>query len=295
MLVALRHKDSHQGGFWEFPGGKVEANEGVERALCREFQEELGIEVQRCFPLKKITHQYADKSVLLDVWSITEFSGEPQGREGQKIEWRAISDLRRSDFPAANAAIVRCLQLPRWLAITPDCASFEELNILLLRQIDAGCRMIQIRQTALSATQYVQWFDQARIIAADRGISLLFNQDIAFLPEASEIGFHVNSDQLMSLAGRPANAGSLFSASCHSLQQLQKAEALDADFAVLSPLHETSKYQVKGAAELGWQGFQELAAQVSIPVYALGSVTAADLAKAREHGAAGIAGIKLFL
>ena len=115
VLVALRPAQSHQGGLWEFPGGKVEEGESVEHALNREFEEELGISVQACTSLTQIRHEYSDKSVLLDVWRIEEYSGIPQGKEGQAIEWRALSKLRAADFPKANELIIHAL-----MAITPD-------------------------------------------------------------------------------------------------------------------------------------------------------------------------------
>ena len=107
VLIALRPAASHQGGLWEFPGGKVEEGESVEYALNREFKEELGISVQACTPLIQIRHEYSDKLVMLDVWLIEKFSGIPQGREGQAIEWRALSKLRAVDFPKANDRIIR--------------------------------------------------------------------------------------------------------------------------------------------------------------------------------------------
>ena len=109
VLIALRPAESHQGGLWEFPGGKVEEGESVECALNREFEEELGISVQVCTELTQIKHEYADKSVMLDVWRIEKFSGIPQGKEGQVIEWRALSKLRAVDFPKANDRIIRIL------------------------------------------------------------------------------------------------------------------------------------------------------------------------------------------
>ena len=112
VLIALRPAESHQGGLWEFPGGKVEEGESVECALNREFEEELGISVQVCTELTQIMHEYADKSVMLDVWRIEKSSGTPQGREGQVIEWRALSRLKAVDFPKANEGIIRILNRP---------------------------------------------------------------------------------------------------------------------------------------------------------------------------------------
>ena len=112
VLIAMRPAESHQGGLWEFPGGKVEEGESVECALTREFEEELGVSVQVCTGLTQIKHEYADKSVMLDVLRIERSSGIPQGREGQVIEWRALSELKALDFPKANERIIRILNRP---------------------------------------------------------------------------------------------------------------------------------------------------------------------------------------
>ena len=110
ILISLRHPDSHQGGLWEFPGGKVEADESVERAIARELNEELGITVSELRPLMVINHDYPDKSVCLDVWWVECFSGEPEGREGQLIRWVEAADLTNYIFPQANLPILEAIQ-----------------------------------------------------------------------------------------------------------------------------------------------------------------------------------------
>ena len=108
ILIARRADHLHQGGLWEFPGGKVEAGETVQEALVRELQEELAIAVatEGCQPLTEIHHDYGDKAVLLDVWWVREFSGEPQGAEGQPLQWVEPNTLNDYPFPAANRAII---------------------------------------------------------------------------------------------------------------------------------------------------------------------------------------------
>ena len=106
VLLSKRAADSHQGGLWEFPGGKVEPGESLQRALARELQEELGIRVLRTSPLLEVRHDYGDKRVLLDVHVVWEFNGEARGREGQPLNWVTLDALEHYAFPAANAPIV---------------------------------------------------------------------------------------------------------------------------------------------------------------------------------------------
>jgi len=106
VLIAFRDQHKHQGGLWEFPGGKVELGESVSTALSRELEEELNLEVLHASPLLKIEHDYGDKKVLLDVWQVEEFQGQARGMEGQTIRWITPEKLPDYEFPAANLEIV---------------------------------------------------------------------------------------------------------------------------------------------------------------------------------------------
>ena len=111
ILISKRHEDSHQGGLWEFPGGKVEAGESVEAALDREPYEELGIRITSCRALIEVRSRL-HRQAGPDVWLIDGFSGEPLGREGQPLAWYAPPSLADFEFPAANRPIVEaCLTL----------------------------------------------------------------------------------------------------------------------------------------------------------------------------------------
>lgn len=111
ILLAQRPLDKHQGGKWEFPGGKVEPNESAKNALQRELLEELGIEAEPTSmqPLLEIKHAYSDKNIWLDVWTVDQFQYEPIGREGQTIAWFELAQLQDLDFPAANLSILQKL------------------------------------------------------------------------------------------------------------------------------------------------------------------------------------------
>lgn len=106
ILLTRRASDAHQGGLWEFPGGKVEPGECLEEALGRELQEELGIAIGRTSELLQVRHDYGDKAVLLDVHVVWEFSGEARGLENQPLRWVTSQQLAQFDFPAANVPIV---------------------------------------------------------------------------------------------------------------------------------------------------------------------------------------------
>lgn len=112
VLLSRRPEHVHQGGKWEFPGGKLETAEEVVHALVRELQEELDITPTSYRPLIRVHHSYTDLSVLLDVWLVDDFSGLPRGREGQLVEWKSFLSLSALDFPEANIPIVKAVSLP---------------------------------------------------------------------------------------------------------------------------------------------------------------------------------------
>jgi len=106
VLITRRAQHAHQGGLWEFPGGKVETGESLTDALTRELREELGIVIGRTSALLEVRHDYGDKTVLLDVHVVWEFSGEAHPLEDQPLAWVAPQELDRYAFPAANLPIV---------------------------------------------------------------------------------------------------------------------------------------------------------------------------------------------
>jgi 8-oxo-dGTP diphosphatase len=110
-LLSLRHPNSHQGGKWEFPGGKIEADETPEQALIRELKEELGIDVLQMQPFIEVQHHYPDITVNLIVLQVMRFSGNPQGIEGQQVNWVSVEKLRDLEFPDANYIILEKLLL----------------------------------------------------------------------------------------------------------------------------------------------------------------------------------------
>ena len=110
-FLTKRLDNAHQGGKWEFPGGKVEKGESVAQALVRELKEEVDIDVLTCQPLILINHTYAeendeDKKVCLEVFLVDNYTGKPTAQEGQEQGWFFLDELTTLDFPKANAAII---------------------------------------------------------------------------------------------------------------------------------------------------------------------------------------------
>ncbi len=106
ILLAKRPEHLHQGGKWEFPGGKVEQNETVTQALIRELKEEVALNVHSSEPFMALSYDYPDKQVLLDIHTVRDFTGEAQGLEGQQIAWVDKHELTHYDFPEANKPIL---------------------------------------------------------------------------------------------------------------------------------------------------------------------------------------------
>ncbi len=293
VLVALRHPDSHQGGLWEFPGGKVEAGESVFAALQREIQEELDLSISVAFPFVKIRHDYGDKRVLLDVWQVTAFGGKAIGREGQEIQWLPTVDMQVQDFPAANRRIIDLLKLPLEIAITPVLQGLPALSEYLEKVAAADVKLIQLRQKQLPPDTLLKWASHAGALCERLGLRMVLNASVDMIPRLPDgMGLHLSATELAKLAAPLAKPGTLLGCSCHSQDELRRAEALFVDYALLSPVAETAKYPV-GAA-LGWPGFAELAADVSVPVYALGGLRRENLDIAQSMGAVGIAGISMY-
>ncbi len=106
ILIAKRHQHLHQGGKWEFPGGKIEDGESAEQALIRELKEEVDLETNASEPFMTQSFDYPDKQVFLDIRLVTDFTGNAKGLEGQEVKWVSEADIRDYQFPDANYAIL---------------------------------------------------------------------------------------------------------------------------------------------------------------------------------------------
>jgi 8-oxo-dGTP diphosphatase len=289
ILISLRHATLHQGGLWEFPGGKIEPLETAEQALSRELKEELNITVTAATPLITVNHQYPDLSVRLRVFLVEQFSGEVKSCEGQPVKWVIPAELDHYAFPIANQPIITAARLPPFYAILDDAD--EALLLSNLQKIlNRGVKLIQARLKSLPSSAVAKFIEQAYPLCKQQQAVLLMNSAVEY--PAGVDGIHLTSGDLMALTTRPENSKWL-AASCHNLEQLLHAQKIGVDFVVLAPVLETKTHP--GALSLGWEQFSDLVAQVNLPVYALGGMSESSLITARQNGGQGIAAISAFL
>lgn len=110
ILISKRPTHKLKGGFWEFPGGKIEKNESAEEALIRELKEEIGIQVLKLEKLIQHHHDYTEHSALLEVFVVTRFVGAAESLEGQEIQWISIDEFPNFRFLEANMEIIEALK-----------------------------------------------------------------------------------------------------------------------------------------------------------------------------------------
>lgn len=288
VLLARRPSHLHQGGKWEFPGGKIEPGELPVDALYRELDEELGIAIDRATPLIQVPFRYETHSVLLDVWRVQDFSGEAVGREGQEIRWVPKHDLASMEFPPANYAIVAVLNLPAIYAISAVRQYGEEHFFRVLETaLGNGLKLLQLREHQLGKDAYLELAGKVVDRCHHYGAKVLLNCEPQWIVGTVADGIHLTQERLMSVRHRPLGDEYLVAASCHDESSLQRAAMVGADFAMLSPVQETASHP--GAKPIGWRRFQQLCATTGLPVYALGGMTLSGVAQARQYGAQGVA------
>ena len=113
VLIADRRRSRTLRDYWEFPGGKLDSDESAEAALRRELEEELGIEMEAARFLIRIEHDYPDLKVGIDFYVVSEWRGQPKGREAQEIRWVAISSLHEANLLPADAPVIDAIRSDR--------------------------------------------------------------------------------------------------------------------------------------------------------------------------------------
>ncbi|MBC6943349.1 MAG: Nudix family hydrolase [Xanthomonadales bacterium] len=287
VLLAQRPPGRHLAGQWEFPGGKCDAGEAAVDALARELREELGITVESARPLIRVPHAYAEHAIVLDVWQVTAWSGRPAPREGQRLAWVDPAELARVPMPAADRPVIGALRLPARCLVTPAHAPEQAADVLagIERACRRGVGMIRLHQPHWPLPQLAALARQALASCRERQVLLLLDDDARLAAVLGLDGAHLAA--AATGAQRALPPGRWFGVACHDADDLAHAVAIGADFATLAPLYESPAWPQRPA--LGWERFEELVAEVPIPVYACGGLEADDLDAAQMAGAQGIA------
>lgn len=291
ILIAQRLNHVHQGGLWEFPGGKLEPGENAEAALRRELREELDIEVQESVPLIGVRHTYPDRKVYLHVRRVDSFRGRARGMQGQRVLWVEPGRLPGFQFPAANRPIVAAARLPdRYAILDDDAGDPAGLRECLKRVHESGVTLVRLRACRLDSPDYEALAGYAVDFCRSRGMALLLNGNPEQARRLGAAGIHLGSRQLMALVRRPLGPEYWLAASCHGPEELRQAARIGVDFAVLGPVRQTATHP--GTAPLGWDAFSAWVDEAEFPVFALGGLGPADLPEAKRRGGQGVAAIR---
>ena len=282
FLLACRPEGKPYPGYWEFPGGKIEPGESPRDALVRELREELGIDTREAWPWITRVYAYTHATVRLHFFRVTAWDREPQSLEGQAIAWQHPLHPDVAPMLPANGPVLAALALPP-LMVVSDVHSFPGGWASRLAELVTRDRvLVQIREKALAPADIRALLAQVQAITGPAGSRVVVNSDCGSHGAA---GIHLTSRALRAAASRP-NAP-IVGASCHSADDLDRAESLCVDYALLGHVRETTSHP--GQAPMGWDAFEGLCRGRPMPIYAIGGLTRGDLPEAKRRGAHGVA------
>jgi 8-oxo-dGTP diphosphatase len=303
FLLSSRPEGKPYSGYWEFPGGKIEAGESVRDALVRELIEELNVTVTHATPWFTFMMHYTHATVRLHCWRVHAWHGDMRGMEGQEFVWVTLNAMTVSPTLPGCVPIFKALALPYIYAITnaseigvksylQHLRAFWSKNgsyssTLLGFENEIVPQMVQVREKSMPREARTSFAKSVIALAREceysRDVKTLINSDIALAHEVGADGVHLTSAQLLTLKERPDFA--LVGASAHTREEIEQAAELKCDFVVLGPVQVTQTHPEQ--VPMGWVRFAELVSVVPLPCYALGGLRIADLKIAIENGAHG--------
>lgn len=289
FLLGQRAPGTFYPGYWEFPGGKVEAGETPRQALVRELGEELGIEVRQAWPWITREFAYEHAHVRLHFFEVPTWSGTVNDHVHSALSWERPEKPEVGPMLPANAPVLKALRLPRRMGITHagQIGSVAQLAALE-RALVGGLGLVQVREAGLAPAEREAFTRAVLDLARPAGALIVVNGDAELAARLDTDGLHLPAVQLAATGRRPDFAW--VGASCHTRAELERAAGLGLDYALLGPVQATTTHPDRPG--LGWEKFAELAAGLPLPVLALGGLTAADMPTARAAGAHGIAAIR---
>jgi 8-oxo-dGTP diphosphatase len=286
VLLAQRPAGKAYAGFWEFPGGKLEAGETPRHALDRELREELGLDVTHAAPWFVQRHDYPHADVELHFFRVFAWRGEPVGHDGQAFAWQAPGAIGVAPLLPANTRVLAALTLPSVYGVTcADDLGEREFLARAGRAFERGLRLAVVREKTWPAERLEPFAAALLALASAHRATLLLNGDDAVARRLGFAGVHWTAQRLAAAMSRPE--GMLAAASCHTRDDIAKAGDLALDFAMLGPVRATPTHPQ--ATPLGFGGFAATVEGAQLPVFALGGLDVGDLDVAIDHGAHGVA------
>ena len=288
-LLAQRPDGKAYAGYWEFPGGKAEPGEPVAEALRREIREELGVEIERAYPWITRVFVYPHATARLNFHRVFAWRGEPRALEHKALAWQRPEAIAVAPLLPANGPVLRSLLLSPEYAITrAGELGVEPFLLLLEARLRGGLKLIQVREKTLGSRELEDLARRAVGLSRAYGAKVLVNADVALARNIGADGVHLTAEQLRAASGRPDVPWC--GVSCHSSEELRRAEALGVDFVVLGPVIATPSHPY--SVPLGWERFRGIAAGAGVPVYALGGMVPRDLEQALSCGGHGLAMVR---
>jgi len=290
LLIAKRQDNQFMAGFWELPGGKIEGDETTEQTIIRELNEELGIKVDALSLHQTMQHTYVDRAVELCIYNIDQYQNTPTGIEGQQIAWASVQDLYNYQLLPTMKAFIDSITLPNKYWITPSSDHQSEAWMKKFdEKITQGISLIQLRsKTTLDNHFIAELYNKCQ----QNSTNLLINTIDKSFNELYCDGWHITTNEMLNLKSRPCADDKILGASTHNLNEALKAQAIGADFVVISPVQATQTHP--DTIPIGWDAAAEVVEHLNIPVYFLGGMGPGDLDKTTKLGAQGIAGVSAF-
>ncbi|NNH25880.1 NUDIX domain-containing protein [Acinetobacter terrestris] len=279
VLVGWREAKQHQGNKHEFPGGKVEEGESPLAACRREIYEEVGIGLQDWHAFDVIRHEYDDVIVNLHLFHAIVPSALLNEIQ-QPWRWYSRDELLSLNFPKANQAMIKRLHWAHQIKISDRLNALDALKLdqLMYWRVE-GTQAQIIEISGLSVEKL------SKLI-----VNIELYQQLNSIQQQAISAIHLKQSQVMALMQGDLITGKRYIAACHDLVSMKQAEKVGCDAILLSPVLATETHPE--ARALGWEQFKNFAAQVEIPVFALGGMQTGDLLTAQQQGAYGIAGIR---
>ncbi len=254
FLLACRPEGKPYPGYWEFPGGKIEAGEDPRAALDRELKEELGIAVREATPWITRVYAYTHATVRLHFFRVTAWDGEPQPLEDQAIAWQRVESPDVSPMLPANAPVLAALALPAVMVVSNAAETgFDAWSLKLSAQVIGERLLVQIREKGLEPQRVQFLLSRALTRGTPFGALVVVNSDCGSWPQAD--GVHLTS---RGADGRDrASRGARSSAPpATTPARSRRPRALGLDYVVVGPVKATASHP--GAAPLGWDAFAAL-------------------------------------